>query len=316
MNFPLLCFLSTPLETSITHILGFTEQEPLAPIIVADTNVRKWKLGQQNFYSCVIAKPGGKRGALRHVKKMGETFRGCVLFFDNFVTENIIRNAGVTHMRNLIFVNNVDNIQSSLNILLQGEQSYLLHQKLFSPDARGGRRRFRPLEEDESTREQLSFADRFVEGMMEGRHIESPNRLMYEGVFLQNPSVFVTPDVTYVVQNEDDDEAFARAQTLSLNQQQPHRRHRRRPRAAGQPAWKRVLKQKSDPIETPHDPVCVVCLSSKASICFVACGHIVMCDECVPPMFRVSDGKLICPTCRCETTSIIRPIMAGNSEGK
>ena len=320
MNFPLLCFLSQPLEESICRILGFTEEYPPEPIVVSQTPIRKWKLAHQFFYSCVITVSGGKRGALRHVKKMGETFRGCVLFFDNFVTENVIRNAGVTHMRNLIFVNNVDSIQQSLNILLQGEQSYLLHEKLFAEDSRGGRRRFQPIEDDESTRDQVAFADRFVEGMLSGQHIEAPRRLMHDGVILNNPNVFVTPDTTFIVQNvdgPDEDAAFAHAQTLSMNHPQPTNRRRRRRRPPDiQESWKRVLKPKSDPIESNSDPVCITCHSNKATICFVECMHTVMCDECVTRMCSISDVQNECPLCRGEPKTIIRPIMAANSDGK
>lgn len=341
---PLLCFLSQTLEESVTTILGFTQKFPPEPIVVEQTTIRKWKLANQFFYSCVVTVPGAKRGALKHVKNMAATFRGNILFFDNSVTNTQLTSAGVGSMRNLIIVKTVENISSGLNILVDSEQAYLLHQKLFAPEARGGRRRFQPVEEDESTRDQISFADRFVEGMMEGRHIEAPSRLVYDGLIFNNPSVFVAPDAMFVVQDARDegDEAFALAQTLSMEHEQPpsapapvgggRRRRsryslpppgggqRRRPRSPSPPrlqdSWKRVLKVKSDPIESPSDPVCIVCRSHKATICFVECMHTVLCDECVSHMWTMPNRRGECPVCRVVPSAIVRPISAATSEGK
>lgn len=57
----------------------------------------------------------------------------------------------------------------------------------------------------------------------------------------------------------------------------------------------------------PGQPVCVVCCSgNRASICFVRCGHQVVCEECAKQMRRHEMGR--CPVCRAEISHIVRPI--------
>ena len=208
MDYPLLCFPSQTLEASVTRILGFTERFPPEPIKVEEISMRKWKHTNDYFYSCVVTVSGGTRGMLMRVNKLGVTFRGPVLYFAKSVSESMLRNSGVLHMQRLVIVKRTEDIQSSLGLILDGEQSFLLHDKLFAPPSRGGRRRFEPREDDESTRDQISFADRFVEAMQEGRHIEAPRQLMHDGIFLHNPHVYVAPHATFVLQDADanDDE--------------------------------------------------------------------------------------------------------------
>jgi len=75
-----------------------------------------------------------------------------------------------------------------------------------------------------------------------------------------------------------------------------------------QAGWNDVLKE-SEPVQEGQ-PVCVVCLSSRASICLVDCGHQVMCDECVKIMWTRADVNHACPVCKKECTIIARPILS------
>ena len=70
--------------------------------------------------------------------------------------------------------------------------------------------------------------------------------------------------------------------------------------------WARVIK-KSEPV-LPGQPVCLVCLASRASICFVECGHQVACDECVQIMRTSTKLGQNCISCRTEVHHIVRPI--------
>jgi hypothetical protein len=72
--------------------------------------------------------------------------------------------------------------------------------------------------------------------------------------------------------------------------------------------WKRVLK-KSEPVMAGY-PVCMVCLTSRASICFVDCGHQVACDECVEIMRTRTGVCKQCIVCRSDLTRIVRPIVS------
>jgi hypothetical protein len=321
MNYPLLCFLSHQKEASITGILHFTSIPLEHPVHINGVPVKKWVLNDRVFYSSVIIVPGAKRGALIKVKQMSQTFWGPVLFFDNFVTDNIIRNAGVSGMERLIFVNAVDSIARGLNIVCTLEQIRLLREELFAPAhaQRTGRRRGR-LERDEE--DSQAFADRFVENMLQRRRIEPPTHLRDDNLVFQNANVFVTSEATYIVQNDeaayDEDEAFARAQTLSLmgggggGERDEHEENNQ----LLNQDWKKVLKEHSDPIENDQDPVCVTCSGNKATICFVPCGHLVMCDTCVTQMWSLPQVRKLCPVCNGLPVHICRPISSANSLGK
>ncbi len=71
--------------------------------------------------------------------------------------------------------------------------------------------------------------------------------------------------------------------------------------------WDDVLKASSDPIE-PGQPICMICTSSRASICFVPCGHAVTCDECLRITRTRTDVCKTCLVCRQEIVTIVRPI--------
>ncbi len=72
--------------------------------------------------------------------------------------------------------------------------------------------------------------------------------------------------------------------------------------------WQAVLKT-SEPI-VPGQPVCMVCMESRASICFIPCGHLVTCDDCVRVMKTKTDLCATCIVCRSELTSILRPVLS------
>lgn len=71
--------------------------------------------------------------------------------------------------------------------------------------------------------------------------------------------------------------------------------------------WESVLKEKSEPKQVGQ-PLCIVCLESRASICLVECGHQVMCDECVRIIWSRADVAHSCPVCQARCSIITRPI--------
>jgi hypothetical protein len=71
--------------------------------------------------------------------------------------------------------------------------------------------------------------------------------------------------------------------------------------------WESVLKDKSEPKQVGQ-PLCIVCLESRASICLVECGHQVMCDECVRIIWSRADVAHSCPVCQAPCSIITRPI--------
>lgn len=154
------------------------------------------------------------------------------------------------------------------------------------------------------------FANRFFSAAGRGRHVRAPDSDLFQGAIYFLPAGRVA-----VVHNSssDEDSDFLLAQHLSLQEEQPTpsssssssrgiKRLRKTP-----PAWESVLKQ-AEPI-TPGLPACVACHSNRASICF-DCGHQVMCDECVRQMCQLPGVRRACPVCRCESETILRPILS------
>lgn len=57
----------------------------------------------------------------------------------------------------------------------------------------------------------------------------------------------------------------------------------------------------------PGDPTCITCVTNRASVCNLPCGHQVMCDECVVKVDK-------CIICRQPVEGIVRPIYSSSSE--
>lgn len=73
-----------------------------------------------------------------------------------------------------------------------------------------------------------------------------------------------------------------------------------------------LKKRKLDEILKAPEPVsdgeqgCVVCYVNRASVCFVDCGHQVLCDVCVKKLW--TSVKRECPVCRNPSFYIVRPL--------
>lgn len=110
---------------------------------------------------------------------------------------------------------------------------------------------------------------------------------------------------------DDDDESaqLERARQLSLEVAEREQQAAAQVRVRLREGWDQVLREKSETLAV-GDPVCVVCLSNRAAICLVECGHQVMCDECVRVMFSRVDVAHKCPVCSAECHIIARPILS------
>lgn len=109
-------------------------------------------------------------------------------------------------------------------------------------------------------------------------------------------------------QDNDDDQLLQIALDRSRQEEERQQEALSRARVKLQEGWRDVLKKSEDAV--PGQPVCVVCLTSHASICLVDCGHQVMCDECVEIMWTRVDVNHACPVCKKECTIITRPIVS------
>ena len=119
---------------------------------------------------------------------------------------------------------------------------------------------------------------------------------------------------------EDDDDDFVMVQDASLNQNQPAAPSGSKSevkRRKIEKTWEEKLKPNPEPVdENGVDPVCVVCMEYKATICFVDCEHQVCCDQCVRNILSRKDTKVRCPVClEPISTKIVRPITSSSSGG-
>jgi hypothetical protein len=117
--------------------------------------------------------------------------------------------------------------------------------------------------------------------------------------------------------DDDEDDDFVLVQDASLNQNQPPPRVGEVKRRKIEKTWEEILKPKSEPVvEQSLDPVCVICMENKATICFVDCQHQVCCDECVRNILSRKDTKVRCPVClEPISTKIVRPIYSAGGGG-
>lgn len=74
-------------------------------------------------------------------------------------------------------------------------------------------------------------------------------------------------------------------------------------------SWFEKLKDKGD-VAQDGDPVCVICTTMRASVCFVPCFCQVACDECVKTMWESTPNGTKCPTCRTPIEDAGRPNQA------
>jgi Zinc finger, C3HC4 type (RING finger) len=82
---------------------------------------------------------------------------------------------------------------------------------------------------------------------------------------------------------------------------------RQRPLPEEQPEKKRQRKilKEAEPCKEGEE-ACITCLEHRKSICFVPCGHQVMCDSCTQTL--LDNYKVLCPICRDPVESVVRPI--------
>lgn len=101
-----------------------------------------------------------------------------------------------------------------------------------------------------------------------------------------------------------DEELTRRALQLSQQQEEARQAAQDRTRLRLQEGWETILKR-SEPKKRGY-PVCICCTVSRATICLVECGCVVLCDDCVREIWTRSSLKKVCPNCQQECTMISR----------
>ena len=59
------------------------------------------------------------------------------------------------------------------------------------------------------------------------------------------------------------------------------------------------------------DMACVVCLSTRAKVGCVPCGHLCVCAGCMPPNLRPAGPMRKCPVCRKDVAQLLKVFFAG-----
>jgi hypothetical protein len=104
-----------------------------------------------------------------------------------------------------------------------------------------------------------------------------------------------------VRRHEDDDDEdqvqLAIAASLAETQPDPPARPLKR-------TCQEVLDADNPEPAVAGQPVCIACTSNRASICFISCGHQVMCAPCLRTWLEANPH---CPMCRNTNVDVIRP---------
>lgn len=127
-------------------------------------------------------------------------------------------------------------------------------------------------------------------------------------MFIDMLRAFSIPPQDHEQEEDDDDGAggLEAAMRASMAHYEQMREQRAKERVPVPKTWEQTLAAQSEPAE-PNQPVCVVCLDKKATVCFVDCGHQVTCDDCVREMWSRVDVAHECPVCKADVTRILRP---------
>lgn len=297
-----MCFRSTLTQTKTLELLN-AQRTRSEPFDLTGRTVRAWSIGTvATVYEAVFddvqgARPAFVAAAVAFTRL--PRFANCnVLLFDHRI-DQLPATAERTYV-----VDNLGILDVILGTQLTAQQSNDLRMLLLQDH----QPRRVPVPVMPGVRSQ-AYADAFFEAMREGRHLEPPPADLFSSVMVTDFRVY--SDFGQGIANEAyDAAAFERAQTESMAAPAPAP-----PRREPIPTdWERVLKQAV--VARPHDPCCIVCTDNRATICFVECGHQIMCDDCVRTMCQTAGVRRECPSCRAPMGHLIRPMMAGQGDGQ
>lgn len=289
---------------NVMRHMNFQEEHAFSTLRLAGSRIKRYSKSGSIVYTTAIHARGGHTGTMKRVALLCEEFSGTVLVMDKNIPVSACREANVHTNRKVIVVKSIADIVNNLPpaIHLDGAQKVLLRQTLFE---RRRRLTFESSNDTPQARRQ-AYADRMVDNYQQGTlMMDPPPQELWEtqGVFMHQPTFIMFP--TGNPQNTEDEE-FTRAQDLSMEHHRVEqiRRHAQ-PRQL--PAeWPSILKQAQ--LAQSGDCVCLTCADMAATVCFVPCGHQVMCDDCVRKMWAMPGVDRKCPMCSQTPLSIVRPV--------
>lgn len=296
----LLVFTSQSDESKVMDVLGASPVYNSRSRIENGYRIQRYNVKGSEFHIVVIRTSNTIEVAERLRVKLGN----CPVFvFPPSGSLNTITTTTTAGTQILSCVNDVSNL---LGVPLSPVECNALQQlfDVYVPT---------PFENPETPGEaETEFANQFFLNRRHGRRTRAPDSDLFQG------AVFFTPNrgrIT-IVQNssssssdeDPDDRNLRLAIEASMNQTQPFLEESPEKKRRVPPTWISVLKE-PEPIASGA-PSCITCHSYRASICFVDCGHQVMCDSCVRQMCELPGVRKTCPVCRCASECILRPVVS------
>lgn len=296
----LLVFTSQHDETKIMDILGFSPVQNSRSLFENGYRIQRFNVKGSEFYCAVIRASDYTQRA----KKLGTKLGNCPVFVFPPSHSSSLNpqdsNGGVK------LLSCVRDISGMLNTTLTPVECQAL-QQLFDAYVPSSFENPETLGEAET-----EFANQFFANVAAGRRTRAPDPDMFQGAvfFMPNSGRITIVHNSSSSNSSEDDANLQAALDASMNHPQPYisdtpprEKKRRVP-----PTWLSVLKT-PEPI-VAGAPSCIACHSHRASICFVDCGHQVMCDACVRQMCEMPGVSKACPVCRCESECILRPVVS------
>lgn len=326
----LCCFLTDRIEYKVMKsILNLeidpnTEPETFTTTPGADLPITTWRLPSAprlKFHSVLFSRVrGGNAGILTTVKELARGWRPreVIVLGSSIKREELDADGMALRLSIGWDVAVIQGVFQANNLMLDQAQLVRLEEALFDRGVRNVRRRL-----DLDMEEASAFTDRFFEQFFgAGRPIEAPGYGAMRAFSRIGHTVHVMIDQDGEEEEEEeevwdeydqDDEAFAIAQTLSFNHPQPVPLAEPRGQVPSLPkTWEEIIHAESDPADQVGDAICVICDGTKkATICLLPCSHLATCDACTREMFtRYTSGARKCPVCMGLVESVLRPYLS------
>lgn len=292
----LIIFTSHRVEQKVMDCLGFSPVQNTGRI-EHGYMIQKFNVKGATYFETVIR----ANDVLGRAKRLQQSLGGIkVLIFST-------RDMG--HADNVQVISSVSDVAAALQVVLTPVECSGLQEVLGQHQPTATRNRVNPERIGDAEQE---FSNQFFSAVRAGQHMPAPDPDLFQGAVFFNPS----SDRITIVQtnnnnNNSSDEELRMALELSMHYPQPihdgeESPEKKKRRRSAPPSWESILKE-PEPI-VPGQPVCITCPSHRASICFIPCGHQVMCDLCVRQMCELPGVRRACPYCRDAPDSILRPI--------
>lgn len=293
----LFVFTTHRVEQKVMACLGFSPMEAHGREENGYT-IQKYHVKGVVYYKTVIRASNVVGRAKKLQQKLGNNLRVFIISPRGLVQPLLVPPAGIQ------VISSIADFSALFQIPLTPAECNEL-QEVFSEHQPTTQRN---MVNSETTGEaEIEFSNQFFSAVRAGRHIPAPDSDMFRGAVFFTPN---TESITIVQTSSDEDETqLRRALEISMYYPQPIQEESPEKRRRVTPAsWLSVLKNPEP--SSPGYPNCIYCESHRATICFVPCGHQVMCDSCVRQMCELPDVRKICPCCRGHPDEICRPIIS------